>query len=693
MFSQKNIFLLCGLLLLSSLLPANNIDSLKNIYLNSDEDKILYDHGYEIGLYYNDVGIYDSALVYLTGCLNAAIRLNEPKKTASALNNIALAYYNMSEYEKALDYNLKALKIRDIINDSTGLATSYNNLGSLYDMIGNYDLALDYHKKSLALRLKLNNKEDISTSYNNLGIIYYFKNDYKKSLEYMEKSYRIALETGNTIRIAEPLNNMGAIAMENKDFSKAEECFQKSEDLARSINDLAGVAASLINKGIVRVKANKPDAALESLEEGLQIADSIHSKILIRNAYESFSDAYSLKGQYKKAFDMMKLYSKMNAEVYTEEGQSEMASKLAQYETEKKERALKDKEQSLKIQGLELKNANAQNERNELMLRFAAGVLLLIIALAFFIFRSYRIKKKANEKLQKAYSVIEEKNAIVEEKNKEILDSIHYAKRIQSALLTSEKYISRHLDDFFVLYKPKDIVSGDFYWAVKTDNGFILTVADCTGHGVPGAFMSLLNISLLNEVVVERKTTSPEKILNGVREEIINALNADDEEKDSKDGMDSILMKFDSNLLRRGAGSPLRSALAEQGGEVSYAAANNSPVLIRDGKITELPCDKMPVGKSYDEKDFTLHHVDVIKGDVFYLYTDGYADQFGGPSGKKFKYKKLNQLLSSVAHLPSEQQKNILDQTIEEWKSWKNENGEITHYEQIDDICIIGIRF
>jgi len=678
LLSAKKIAFLLLLPFSFHFLSAKNIDSLKLIYSATTDDKVIYDLGYDIGNHYNEVGIYDSALVYLNQCLNAAMRLHEPDKIAGSLNNLALAHHNLSEFEKALDYNLKALKIREIIKDSTGIATSYNNLGNLYDLQGNYDLALDYHQKSLAIRLNLKNKEDISTSYNNLGIIYYFKNDYKKSFEYMELSYRIALETGNTLRISEPLNNMGAISMQNGDYAKAEECFKKSGELARSIDDSAGVAASLINMGIVRIKANNTEGALLNLEEGLKIAKSINSKILIRNTYEAFSDCYSKMGKYKKAYDMMKLYSRMNAEVYTEEGQDAMVKKLAQYETEKKEVALREKERDLKIQGLELKNANAQNDRNKLFIEGGAVALVLIVALTFFIFRSYRIKKKANDKLQSAYAVIEEKNEIVEEKNKEILDSIHYAKRIQNALITSDKYISRYLDDFFVLYKPKDIVSGDFYWAVNTKDGFLITAADCTGHGVPGAFMSLLNISILNEVVVERKITSPEQVLNSVRDEIIHALNTEDQEENSNDGMDAIMAR----IIQK----------ENQHTIIEYAAANNSPVLISGDKIIDLPFDKMPVGSGVHGHPFSLHQAKVTKGDMLYLYTDGYADQFGGPSGKKFKYKKLNDLLKKIANLPLAQQKMSLDKTIEEWKSWKDENDKINNFEQVDDICIIGIR-
>lgn len=226
---------------------------------------------------------------------------------------------------------------------------------------------------------------------------------------------------------------------------------------------------------------------------------------------------------------------------------------------------------------------------------------------------------------------------------------------------------------FFILYKPKDIVSGDFYYAISHKHPgskvekFYLCTADCTGHGVPGAFMSMLNISYLNESIIEKNIAAPNEILNHIREEIITSLNPEGSEEESKDGMDCILCAFDFT-----------------NNKLDYAAANNSFYIVRDKELISCPADKMPVGKSPKEHEpFTLKTVDLKKGDIVYTLTDGLPDQFGGPKGKKYKYKQLEELLVNNCHLPMDEQKDILSKSFESWKG---------NLEQVDDVLLIAIR-
>ena len=270
--------------------------------------------------------------------------------------------------------------------------------------------------------------------------------------------------------------------------------------------------------------------------------------------------------------------------------------------------------------------------------------------------------------------------SIIHEKNREITDSIHSAKRIQHALLASDSLLKKSLPEHFVLYKPKDIVSGDFYWANVIDNKFVMITADCTGHGVPGAFMSLLNISYLNEAIIEKRIDSPEKILEYVRSQIISTLNPEGSEIESKDGMDAVLCIYDfKNLWLR------------------FACANNPLWILRNNDLIKYKPDKMPVGMHHGElKPFSVNTIGLRKGDIIYTFTDGYADQFGGQQlspgdsnwkmqaqGKKFKYKALKEILLSIQKLPMVEQKEVLYSTFENWK------GDL---EQVDDVLIIGIR-
>ena len=265
-------------------------------------------------------------------------------------------------------------------------------------------------------------------------------------------------------------------------------------------------------------------------------------------------------------------------------------------------------------------------------------------------------------------------NEIIEEKNKDILDSIRYASTIQQAVITSEEYIRTALlsagdvqgdDNFFVLYLPKDIVAGDFYWAYNRDDEFFIATGDCTGHGVPGAFMSLMGINFLNEIVVEEEISSPGETLNRLRQHIISAFATGKTER--KDGMDISFYKL--NKKER---------------TITFAAANNPLWLCRNNQITEYKPDKMPVGTHYGTTTpFHEQTFELQKGDIVYTFTDGYADQFGGPKGKKFKYKQFEELLLSNHHLPMKEQQNILEKSMNSWKG---------NLEQVDDILVIGVK-
>lgn len=283
--------------------------------------------------------------------------------------------------------------------------------------------------------------------------------------------------------------------------------------------------------------------------------------------------------------------------------------------------------------------------------------LVTIIPFVLNVFLVIKFVKAQREAQQK----IKEQKYLIEEKNKDITDSINYAQRIQKAMLASAELLNKNLNDYFILFKPKDIVSGDFYWATEKDGRFYLAVCDSTGHGVPGAFMSLLNISFLNEAISQEKIIQPNEIFDHVRKRLIENISSDG----AQDGMDGILFCFDKNK-----------------NEISYSAANNNPILISDSLI-ELEADKMPVGLGEKKNSFIHRSISFKPGSVLCFYTDGYADQFGGEKGKKFKYKQLNELLLTNRHRPLHEQKKILENTFESWK------GSL---EQVDDVLLVGIK-
>ncbi len=282
------------------------------------------------------------------------------------------------------------------------------------------------------------------------------------------------------------------------------------------------------------------------------------------------------------------------------------------------------------------------------------------------------VKERTSEIRQQNEEIKTQRDEIIEQKDRiehhqeEITDSIRYAKRIQNAALPSDDFLNENLPEHFILFKPKDIVSGDFYWSARSGNKIVITAADCTGHGVPGAFMSMLGISFLNEIVNEKNILQPDEILNRLRENIVEALKQKGESSDSKDGMDISLSIIDLDT-----------------GLIQFSGAYNPLYFIKNGEFNEIKADKMPVAIYEYIKPFTANEIQLSEGDVIYMFSDGYADQFGGPKDKKFMTKRFKKLLFDNYKKPMKEQQQILDNAIEAWK-----NGE----DQIDDICVVGVR-
>ncbi|MEK6616342.1 MAG: SpoIIE family protein phosphatase, partial [Bacteroidota bacterium] len=457
-------------------------------------------------------------------------------------------------------------------------------------------------------------------------------------------------------------NNIGNVYWELNDFLQALSYLNKSLELYKQLGSQSGIATTLNSLATHFQRQKDFNQSAKYALSALAIADSINDAEQIKNATEILSNDYFDLKQFKKSLFYYKRFSAVKDTITNVEGAKKLAQKESQMEYEQREQKLKS-EQDQKD-----KDALAEKRKQEIIKWSVSGGLLLVVVFAGFIFRSLRITSKQKSLIEKQKLLVDEQKQLVEEKNKDITDSIHYAKRIQRALLASDTLLNKNLPEYFVFYKPKDIVSGDFYWAAFVNGKFLIITADCTGHGVPGAFMSLLNISLLNEITLQRKITQPDLILNEIREHIISTLNPEGTETESKDGMDCMLCTFDfiNNKLE-------------------FSAANNPLWIVKNGEteIQEFKPDKQPVGFHSVYKPFTLQSTSLEKGDIIYSFTDGFADQFGGSKGKKFKYKQLEDILLTHSHLPMREQKNILNKTFEQWKG---------NLEQIDDVLVIGVR-
>ncbi len=587
---------------------------------------------------------------------NLKFKLASIKKLESELTgNIGNIYLHQGYYPKALDYYFKALKMAENLENKSEITKHLGNIGELYRNQGDYPKALDYYLKALKIAEELGNKKKMGIYFGNIGSVYENQGDLPKALDYCLKALKIAEDLGNKNEIERNLGNIGVVYADQGDNLKALDYYCKALRIAEGLGEKRNIAMWLGNIASVNISLLKYKDAEGFLHKAIEISDSIGLIDEKKEFEKTLSQLYNTTGRYQLSYEHYKIYSQLKDSVFNIEKTKDLTRKEMNYEFEKKE-AVNKAEQDKQIAV-----AAATRKKQLIKLASVVGGLFLLLVVLGTVVRSLKIARKQK-------SIIEDQKFIIEKKQKEIVDSIRYGKRIQKAVITSQAYIKQHLKrDFFILFKPKDIVSGDFYWALQHHNKFYMITADSTGHGVPGAFMSLLNISFLNEAIVERGIKEPHEVLNYVREEIIKALNAQSTGQERRDGMDAVLCCYDFEKM-----------------ELHFAAANNPLWLFRNGEITEYKPDKMPVGKYSEEtKSFSLQTIALQKGDTVYTITDGYGDQFGGVDNKKFGKKTLKNKLSENSIKSMPEQKDILLKTFNDWKG---------NLEQIDDVSVIGVK-
>jgi serine phosphatase RsbU (regulator of sigma subunit)/tetratricopeptide (TPR) repeat protein len=608
-------------LLSSSLLRLDKIDT--SLFCADDAQKLAEKYGYKKGLatawdnkayYYWFKGNYPAALEYSSKALAQNQQIGNKAGTARSLNMLAAVYGDQGNYSKGLEYEQKTLAAYEEIGDEYWIAMSTGNIGDFYMDLGNYGKALEFENKALDKFRQIGNKHGIAANLNNLGSIYIKQGDYPKALTYCSEALRINRES----------------------------------------KDKRDIAINLLTLGNIYTKQRNYSLANAYMDSGITVAKNIEEKEIIKSGYSWLAELDSAQGDYKKGWQDYKMFISMKDSLVNEaKVQAEM-----NYEFEQKQLLEKAEQDKKDLQ------VEADKHKQVIITSSVAVGLLLVLVFAGFIFRSLRITRKQKELIGKQKAEVEEQKHLVEEKNKDILDSITYAKRLQDAILPPLSLIKQFLPESFLFYKPKDIVAGDFYWMERTGDNILIAAADCTGHGVPGAMVSVVCSNALNRTVKEFKITEPGKILDKVRELVLETF--EKSEDNVQDGMDISLCCINTKT-----------------NEAQWSGAYNSLWYIHGGEVVEVPADKQPIGKVDKPLPFNTHNLNLQEGDTLYLFTDGYADQFGGPKGKKFKYKQLQELLLANASKPMEEQKKMLENTLAEWK------GEL---EQVDDILVIGIR-
>lgn len=647
--------LLLSLMMVNSLYGQNSLDSLKTLLHSNATAKqkmewyaflgeAFYLHSPDSALKYTNIGLQTGDHV-----LPASRDSVYYDHLSTLLNNAAFINQKQANYYDAILLYQRSIDAYTHLNNTEQAITAKLNLGSLYYDIGEYDLSMSYLSK---VRKQLGNTDDVALANCQLtiGSIFTAQGNEEAGLNNYFSAMALFKRTKHYSGEGRSYNKIGEIYLNRRDYPQAMENFRNALYNFSNEDDLAGMSES--NNFIARLKfiEGEMDSAIFFGDQAFLEAQQINYPKNLRDASFLLFSIFEKQNNFQDALKMHLIYTKMDSLLSKQDAIKIATKEQLKEDFDKKTLFIKnnqDKKDAI--------NQEALKRQQLISIVSVCGVGLLFLFLLLAI-RNYRTKQKANIEISL-------QKGVVESKNKEILDSINYANRIQKTLLAHGDFLKEYLDQFFVLFRPKDIVSGDFYWATANQQSFYLAICDSTGHGVPGAFMSLLNISFLNEAINEKKIEKPGEIFDHARTRLIQSVS----KEGAQDGMDGILFQFDKKLKF-----------------FNYASANNAPLVIRNEKAIQLDSDRMPVGKSPKETTaFSTRQFQVQSGDLVFAYTDGFADQFGGPKGKKFKDKTLVEFLLQNCNLPIEKLRIELELAFDKWKGSN---------EQVDDVLLFCLK-
>ncbi len=639
---------------------------------------ISYSQGDSLLNIWNDKSNSDSIRLKALGKYSMLILQNNPDSTEKIADiGIELSKKNKMVAQEAFFWNskgganlykgnffvaTKAYQKSIELYEGIGVSpvTIYGNLGTVYYSGGEYEKAIKYFINAL----EGINAEDYNTKAqicHNIGSAYINQKKFEKALEYLYLSYNYRVKQGDSSQLAITFNQISETYRRMGNIDSAKTYVKKAVKLM-SEDDLYSKIWVENNLAEIEFLEGNYSQSIQHSKNAMKAAKMTGNISPMLGINNRLSGAYEKLNKIDSAYYYFKEYTALNDSINNAESAKKIVEAQLNFEHEK-ETALKEKEHQAQL----IVEKSRQEKQKVIIIAVVCGLIILIIGMIL-LFNRFKITK--HQKL------------IIEEKNKEITDSINYAKRIQGAILPPIKTVKEFLPNSFILYKPKDIVAGDFYWLEHKEGKVLFAAADCTGHGVPGAMVSVVCNNGLNRSVREYGLTEPGKILNKTREIVIAEFEKSEEEV--KDGMDIALCSLDGNKLEyAGANNPLWIVRHAELDAASEKEQIPNQVRNDEYELIEIKADKQPIGKYAENKPYTTHKIELQKGDSIYIFTDGYADQFGGEKSKKFKAANFKKLLLSIQEKTMEEQRDIIDQAFKDWKG---------NLEQIDDVCIIGVR-
>lgn len=615
-----------------------------------------------LGEYYRLTGKFDSASLVLDKALDVAERMNDHARLGFILSNKGDVERLQGRMSEALKYYNDAIYHATIANDKRRITFCYSCIADTYLGTGELDKADSIARLGLDIAKNINDRNSQSSLLSILGEVSRKNGHYDEAAIYFDEATQISRDANNRLRLAVNLLSLADLRVQQSRFEEARQLAEEGLEVATAVDDPNEIGDAHRILGDYYYKTGNIPRAIEESNKALKVAADNNILWIVSNSAENLARLYRIQNDFRNADTSYRLFIRTRDSI----SGNEQIRRMAAVEYQAKEAEM-EAAQAKKEAGLEADKARQQQQitRQRAIIWGTTGGGLLMCVLLFVAVRAYRSKKRSALIIAEQKEEVEKQKNLVEVKNKEVMDSIAYAHRLQHAILTPEDVISTSFQDIFILYLPKDVVAGDFYWYAKTETITFIAACDCTGHGVPGAMVSVVCSNALNRAVKEFGAADPASILEKARELILETF---EKSADTvRDGMDISLMALPQS----------------QSNKITWAGANRSLYIARQGNLLTFKGNKQPVGYTEYSGAFTNHIAEAEAGDMIYLLTDGFADQFGGPNGKKFKSSSLEKMFTEIASLPCPAQRGKLLVQFEEWKG---------DFEQLDDVLIIGIR-
>ena len=649
-----------------------------------------------LGVSYEDVSRYQDAIECYQQALEIKKELADKKGISMCLNNLGEVYKELADYKQAISYYEKSLEIDKQLNNKVGIAISLINIGSMHHRQGNENKALEYYKEALALGNQLNNKRVMAHAQNGLGESYNSIGKMDDAIISLQNAKKNSDQANDKSEMAKSTYLLGVVYFNKQNFNEAMIHFNKAAEQHQQLDEQYNYVQDLIKMGESYYYLGNYDKGIELNFKGLIKAKQIASKEHIRQAAENLSKLFASTKNFEEAYKYAQLFKQTHDSIFTWESRKKLSVIENRFELERKE-------QEIALQNVKLEKQSVELRQNQILQFALLGGLMAVLLIVILIVISYTRLKRAKNLIQNQKNKIEETNEElnqtneelqvtldinrrqkdqIENINKKIMGSITYAQNIQNAVLPSTEVLNHLFVNHFVSYKPKDIVSGDFYWTSKIKGKIIFAAADCTGHGVPGAFMSMLGVSFLNEIVNKENITESGQILNKLRVEVIQALQQKGTIGEHRDGMDIAVCVIDTDK------NILQFSGAHQGLFV-VRSMDKTPIdndkTIDNGThaLYEFKGDAMPIAMYQRMQPFSETTMDILQGDFLYMFSDGFTDQFGGKYGKRFTKQKFKELILGISYKPFEEQCKSLSTAFDSWKK---------DHDQLDDVMVVGLE-